>query len=234
MLENCKDLGPNGLTNLFMGSFYSEINHDNRTHMFNFSEEHFAKILEGFWSSRQDRNLSTTAEIALISIYSFLIVVGLITNMLVSFVVARRKQMHTARNLYIVNLTVSDISLCLICMPFTLVMILRKQWTLGPLLCKLVSLLQGTNIMVSVGTITVIALDRYFAICKRNAHRVADTRRNVLISITLIWIISILVAMPLFFYQVSSSFLSNGIPVVRFDSFHQIELVYSYRRLSSQ
>lgn len=206
MLENCKDLTPSDLTSFFMSStnsdFGSSQNNANRTHLFNFSEEHFTKILEGFWSSRKDRNLSSTAEIALISVYSFLIVAGLITNILVSFVVARRKQMHTARNLYIVNLTVSDISLCLICMPFTLVMILRRHWTLGPILCKLVSLLQGTNIMVSVGTITVIALDRYFTICKGSKQKIADTRRNVLMFIVLIWIISILVAMPLFFYQV--------------------------------
>lgn len=85
---------------------------------------------------------------------------GLTANLLVSFVVARRPQMHTPRNLYIVNLTVSDMTLCLICMPFTLVGILGRQWSLGLTLCKLVPLIQGTNIMVSVGTITVIALDR--------------------------------------------------------------------------
>lgn len=96
----------------------------------------------------------------LICIYGFLMVSGLTANLLVSFVVARRPQMHTPRNLYIVNLTVSDMTLCLICMPFTLVGILGRQWSLGLTLCKLVPLIQGTNIMVSVGTITVIALDR--------------------------------------------------------------------------
>lgn len=208
MPENCKDLIANDVKSFFVSApsvdFGDGQHLSNRAHLFNFSEEHFAKILEGFWSGRKDRNLSSTAEIALIVIYSFLIVAGLITNILVSFVVARRKQMHTARNLYIVNLTISDISLCLICMPFTLVMILRRHWTLGPILCKLVSLLQGTNIMVSVGTITVIALDRYFTICKRSTQKIMDTRRKVLLSILLIWLISILVAMPLFFYQVSN------------------------------
>lgn len=169
---------------------------------YNFTEDQMFKILYEH-KSKGDRTLSMTAEIILTIIYSFLIVGGLVTNILVSFVVARRKQMHTARNLYIVNLTISDISLCLICMPFTLIKILRTQWTLGPVLCKLVSVLQGTNIMVSVGTITVIALDRYFTICKRTAESVTTAKRRVLVSILLIWFISFILMLPLMFYQVS-------------------------------
>lgn len=206
MPENCMNLSPDDINNLFLRSnnfgLENNVTPANHSHLFNFSEEHFAKILQGFWSSGKDRNLSSQAEAALITIYTFLIIGGLITNFLVCFVVARRKQMHTARNLYIVNLTVSDISLCLICMPFTLVMILRRQWTLGPVLCKLVSFLQATNIMVSVGTITVIALDRYFTICKKKSNKLTNSKQNVIFSITCLWFLSSVVAMPLLFYQV--------------------------------
>lgn len=172
--------------------------------MFNFSEEHALNI---FRDLSDNRNLSLTAEVILITIYSFLILGGLVTNILVSFVVARRKQMHTARNLYIVNLTISDISLCLICMPFTLISILRRQWTLGPVLCKLVSFLQGTNIMVSVGTITVIALDRYYTICRKSTQNAKEMRRRVIISILLIWLMSIIATLPLCVYQVRHLFI---------------------------
>lgn len=92
--------------------------------LFNFSIDEALRIL---LSERQraDRDLGGHAEVALIIVYAVLMVAGLVTNLLVSFVVARRAQMHTARNLYIVNLTVSDITLCVICMPSTLVAILR-------------------------------------------------------------------------------------------------------------
>lgn len=176
---------------------------DNATQLIQFSQEEWDKIIRD--KQREVHNVSPTTEAVLIAVYTFLIIAGLVTNLLVSFVVARRRQMHTPRNLYIVNLTVSDISLCFICMPFTLVMILRRQWTLGPLLCKLVHVLQGTNIFVSVGTITVIALDRYFTICKRASTDVNSTRRRVVVSIVLIWFVSLLASMPLFFYQVSKS-----------------------------
>ena len=135
------------------------------------------------------------------SIYAFLIVAGLSANLIVSFVVARRPQMHTARNLYIVNLTISDMTLCVICMPFTLVGILRRQWTLGLTLCKLVPVVQGTNIMVSIGTITVIALDRFFTIVR--GQDASSNRRRVVISIALVWLFSALATLPVLFYQVN-------------------------------
>ena len=43
-------------------------------------------------------------------------------------VVARNAAMRTARNVFIVNLAVSDLMLCLITMPLTLVEILYQTW----------------------------------------------------------------------------------------------------------
>jgi len=92
--------------------------------LFNFSLDEALRILLSE-KQRDARDLGGHAEVVLIIVYALLMVTGLVTNLLVSFVVARRTQMHTARNLYIVNLTVSDITLCAICMPSTLVAILR-------------------------------------------------------------------------------------------------------------
>lgn len=171
---------------------------------FNFSLNEVYRIL--IEHKNDDHNVDPVAEAILIALYALLIVVGILANLIVSFVVARRPQMHTARNLYIVNLTVSDMTLCLVCMPFTLVNILRRAWTLGIVLCKLVPALQGTNIMVSIGTITVIALDRYFTIVRGQDS--ATTRRRVIISIALVWFFSFLATLPVVFFQVSqSSFL---------------------------
>lgn len=167
----------------------------------NFSvEEALGVILEYRKSSR---NLSESTEAVLIVVYSLLIGVGVCANMLVCFVVARKSQMHTPRNLYIVNLSISDMSMCVICMPFTLISILRREWRLGSLLCKLVPVLEGTNIMISIGTITMIALDRYFTIVRR--HDSVSTRSSVIACIICVWIFSIVATSPLAYYQVSSS-----------------------------
>lgn len=126
--------------------------------------------------------------------------VGLTANLTVVYVVARRAQMHTSRNLYVVNLAVSDITLCLVCMPFTLASILQHQWTMGSAFCKLVPLLQGTNIMVSVGTITVIAVDRYWVIVRGSAQ---NERRAVYVSIATVWLLAVVTTSPVAYYQVT-------------------------------
>lgn len=77
--------------------------------------------------------------------------------------VARKPAMRTARNIFIVNLAVSDLLLCVVTMPLTLVEILTKYWPLGQqsVVCKMIGTLQATSIFVSTISITAIALDRY-------------------------------------------------------------------------
>jgi uncharacterized protein (DUF2062 family) len=50
---------------------------------------------------------------------------------MVIYVVARNASMRTARNIFIVNLAISDLMLCLITMPLTLVEILYLTWQFG-------------------------------------------------------------------------------------------------------
>lgn len=164
----------------------------------NFSVKEALNIL--FEYRKSGRNLNETIETILIVIYSLLIGFGVCANLLVCFVVGRKSQMHTPRNLYIVNLSISDMTMCVICMPFTLITILRREWRLGSLLCKLVPTLQGTNIMISIGTITMIALDRYYTIVRR--HKQASTRGNVIMCIVSVWLFSIVASLPLAYYQV--------------------------------
>ncbi|QQP41877.1 Uncharacterized protein FKW44_016372, partial [Caligus rogercresseyi] len=56
---------------------------------------------------------------------------GSLGNFMVIYIVARNSSMRTARNVYIVNLAISDLMLCLITMPLTLVEILYLTWQFG-------------------------------------------------------------------------------------------------------
>ncbi|XP_054260218.1 neuropeptide Y receptor type 1-like [Macrosteles quadrilineatus] len=170
----------------------------NKSTHINFSVSEALKILREHVS--HDQNVNHTTEMILIFVYTLLIISGLSANLIISFVVARKTQMHSPRNIYIVNLTISDMSLCVVCMPFTVISIVQRHWDLGLNLCKLVPALQGANILVSVGTITVIALDRYFTIvCGQDGQ---STRKRVLTSIIVLWIISGAATSPIFYFQV--------------------------------
>uniref|UniRef100_A0AAG5D1J8 G-protein coupled receptors family 1 profile domain-containing protein n=1 Tax=Anopheles atroparvus TaxID=41427 RepID=A0AAG5D1J8_ANOAO len=134
----------------------------------------------------------------LIVMYGTLIVFGATGNSLVVLAVARKPQMRTARNMFIVNLAVSDLLLCLVTMPLTLVEILTKYWPLGrlPFLCKSIGTLQATSIFVSTISITAIALDRYQVI----VYPTRDSLQlmGAIAILTGIWIISIVLASPMF------------------------------------
>ena len=56
---------------------------------------------------------------ALIVAYSVIFVLGIAGNALVVFVVARNSSMQTITNVFIANLAVSDIMMCLLAVPFT-------------------------------------------------------------------------------------------------------------------
>jgi neuropeptide F receptor len=98
----------------------------------------------------------------LICAYAILIFLGSFGNGLVVVAVVRKPAMRTARNLFIVNLAVSDLLLCLVTMPLTLMEVLTIYWPLGThdLPCKMLGALQATSIFVSTISITAIALDR--------------------------------------------------------------------------
>jgi neuropeptide Y receptor len=69
---------------------------------------------------------------SIIALYVSMILFGATGNLLVILVVVRNAAMRTARNVFIVNLAVSDLMLCLITMPLTLVEILYQTWQVGP------------------------------------------------------------------------------------------------------
>lgn len=107
-------------------------------------------------------------EVAIVVAYGVLSIIGLVSNILVCFVVFRQcgkknvpSQGPSPRNLYIVNLAFADIIMCVVCMPFTLWALMSRRWTWGLIMCKTVPAAQGANITVSACTITAIALDRY-------------------------------------------------------------------------
>lgn len=111
----------------------------------------------------RNRDLNDPAFFTFLVLYSVLICFGAAGNGLVVWAVARKRSMRTARNMFIVNLAVSDLLLCVVTMPLTLMEILTKYWPLGrqEIICKMLGTLQATSIFVSTISITAIALDRY-------------------------------------------------------------------------
>lgn len=88
----------------------------------------YMKMVNKFSESKA---IDDTSLIILTVSYAILIIFGVVGNGLVCAAVARKPAMRTGRNVYIINLAISDLLLCLITMPFSLVEISVKFWPLG-------------------------------------------------------------------------------------------------------
>lgn len=132
-------------------------------------------------------------------LYTTIFVLGIFGNVLVCYVVFRNKAMQTVTNLFITNLALSDILLCVLAVPFTPLYTFLGEWVFGKVICHLVSYAQGTSVYISTLTLTSIAIDRFFVIIYPFHPRMKLS--TCIIIIMSIWVFSILVTLPYGIYM---------------------------------
>lgn len=127
-------------------------------------------------------------------LYSSIFILGVFGNALVCYVVLRNRAMQTVTNLFITNLALSDILLCVLAVPFTPLYTFMGKWIFGAPLCHLVPYAQGCSVYISTLTLTSIAIDRFFVIIYPFAPRMKLS--TALVIIISVWLISLLVTSP--------------------------------------
>jgi len=78
-----------------------------------------------------------------IPLYSAIFLLSVLGNALVILTLARNSRMRTNTNVFLLNLAVSDLILAVLCMPFTLIGTLLRDFVFGEWMCRLVPFLQG-------------------------------------------------------------------------------------------
>jgi len=119
---------------------------------------------------------------------------GIFGNALVVFVVWRNRQMHTVTNLFITNLALSDVLLCVLAVPFTPLYTFLGGWVFGNTLCHLVPYAQGVSVYISTLTLTSIAVDRFLVIIYPFHPRMKI--KMCLTIIVSIWVFALLLTLP--------------------------------------
>lgn len=112
-----------------------------------------------------------------------------------------------------INLNLSDIILCVFCMPFTLIVLIRRSWFLGAFLCKIVPFVQASTIFVSAATVLAIAVDRYNTIISFNPQNPKGGTKAKFYSTLLIWISAFVMSIPMSVFQGT---VPVGLPGLRF------------------
>lgn len=156
-----------------------------------YNEDGFRKkVLSSLYTHR------TPLTIALVVAYGIVFLLGLLGNVLVFFTVARYRTMRTMTYLFLVNLAVGDIMVVLVCMPLTLGYTVYRVWVYGDVLCRLAPFVQGLSVSVSVLTLLVVSIDRYYKIYHPVKARVIFHGRRVRAIVVAVWVTSALLMLP--------------------------------------
>ncbi|XP_022790513.1 melatonin receptor type 1C-like [Stylophora pistillata] len=133
--------------------------------------------------------LESTALIVLIALAFF-------GNVLICVALLRTPALRTVANMFVINLAVSDILMAVVCMPLTLCVLISGNWPFSVAVCDLQGFFMFSFGIVSQVNMSVVALNRYFAVCRPFDCKAIFTKGNVIWMIALLWILPSVASVP--------------------------------------
>ncbi|CAK9803025.1 Growth hormone secretagogue receptor type 1 [Anthophora plagiata] len=126
-------------------------------------------------------------------------ILGIIGNLMVPLVVFRGKDMRNSTNIFLVNLSVADLCVLLICTPTVLVEVNSgpQVWPLGEYMCRAVPFVELTVAHASVLTILAISFERYYAICEPLRVGYMCTKARATFLCLVAWVLAALCTSPI-------------------------------------
>ncbi|XP_062371650.1 neuropeptide Y receptor type 1 [Sardina pilchardus] len=146
--------------------------------------------------------------------YSAVALLGVVGNLALILAIIRQREMHNVTNILIANLSLSDLLMSLVCLPFTFIYTHMDHWVFGEILCKLNGLVQCCSVTVSIFSLVLIAMERHQLILHPRGWR--PTTHHACIGIAAIWTLGLATAAPfLLFSMVTDTPLTQLPPEMR-------------------
>ncbi|XP_016084429.1 neuropeptide Y receptor type 1-like [Sinocyclocheilus grahami] len=131
--------------------------------------------------------------------YSAVVLLGVVGNLALILVIARQRELHNVTNVLIANLSVSDLLMSLVCLPFTFIYTFMDHWVFGAVMCKLNSLVQCCSVSVSIFSLVLIAIERHQLILHPRGWR--PNLNHACLGISLTWALAALTATPFLLFS---------------------------------
>ncbi|KAL1451505.1 hypothetical protein WDU94_005876 [Cyamophila willieti] len=134
-------------------------------------------------------------------IYSITMILGIVGNVLIVLTTLLYKRMKSPTNLYLFQICIVSVML-VDCFPVKVAKLFSYSWSMGAVLCKTVHYMQSFTAICSVLTLTVMSIERYYAIMYPMKAKYICTISQTKKTIAAIWLISAILAAPILLVQI--------------------------------
>ncbi|XP_052103964.1 5-hydroxytryptamine receptor 2C-like [Mytilus californianus] len=131
-----------------------------------------------------------------ILLWSPLIIFGIAGNILVCMAISMEKRLQTVTNYFLLSLAVTDLLVCVIVMPFSIINEFTGQWLFGPVLCDFYVTADVFMCTSSILHLCTISLERFMAIRAPLSNR-NKSKTVVILKIIMVWVIAVTISSPI-------------------------------------
>ncbi|XP_065112760.1 trace amine-associated receptor 4-like [Paramisgurnus dabryanus] len=146
----------------------------------------------------------TVVKVTMYAFISLMILMTVFGNLLIIISISHFKQLQSPTHLIVQSLAVCDCLLGLLVMPYSMVRSVEGCWFLGDVICKVHSSLDITLCISSLIHLSLISIDRYWAICDPLKYKMRITNNTVIVCITFTWTFSFVYSFSVVFSGVNA------------------------------
>lgn len=139
----------------------------------------------------EDRNTATV--VSETAIFSVVMILSLVGNLLVCFAVYRNPRLRCPSNYYIISLAMSDILQALCTMPLSVAFLASSRWPFGTSLCYISAVSKLSLAKISLYTMALMALNRYYKIVKASKYQATFKKKFIIVTTSMAWVTPIFV-----------------------------------------
>ena len=169
-----------------------------------------------------------------ITLWSTIVFLGVVGNLLVCFVILSQAKMKTSMNYYLLSLAIADLGVLLFIFPVVLLKYLFPfRWLLGKHACHYLYPTVEVFVGASIWSITAIAVERYRNIVGAQRYQIQHRSRvRTFVVIGVVWLASFLFSSvplyPVMYYHPTLEICLPAMPNLLFQSYSIVLIVVWY------